>query len=1414
MEPSQLESAWRELLSHAPPGSDQETPRLPPGALSSFRPLSWYPPDRDAELAGWVARQTSPEAQDLHLEDRFALEELLGRGGMGAVFRARQASLGRDVAVKKLLPGKGHSRTDSLALFVAEAQLTGRLEHPNIVPVYALSPGEAGETFLAMKRVEGQAWRELIHDRTVPLERHLAILLQVCHAIAFAHSRSIIHNDLKPANVMLGAYGEVLVVDWGLAVSFGEQTAGLRHCTAIDGPCGTPAYMPPELAEGNGAAVGPPTDVYLLGGLLYEILHRRPPHAGKKILDLVVRAAQGHTPPLDPELPVELRKICTRALACAPRDRYPDGAAFRDALSTYITHRESAELARATRRRLAACRAESRAATGLSATQRSDLYERFAACVAGFAQARELWADNADARDGELETRRAYADTAIVCGDLGLAATQAGRVRAEGADATALEDRIATRRRADAAREASRRRLRRGLVGALTALVVVLGSGVAGLVWHNRVILNAKEVSDRRGELAVDAFLQLSGTLQGHLQDEIADEASQAMARDFLAVAQEGWEALRATDFAGEGAELGLALSHLAAGDLALHIDGDLAKAIREYSAAVGVLSSPSLQGRSSGELLLRARYSLGYTYRRAGRFGEGLAEVRAYLTLLARLEREQTGLHARGLRLLGSVLAESSDLEDALDAFRAAERVERALPADNASPGRFINIANSVIQQARVESVLGQADSAQAHLEEARELTARVLRARPSGAVAISQIAVIDCELAVLHLAAGRNDSAVVVSREAVLALRELYDRSPRSSIARAELSFGLRCQVSAYIGSGNLPEAAAVLAEAIPLVREQVSNSPHSYESHYGLAQVLIKAATLAEALGDESEARTRYGEARRAIDDARRLGPSVPRVRRLHRLVVAMGASLPGDSSSVEKLRAAVTDARAENTMNSSRVLDLGDLLHRLATAELRDGQLEAAKQTFAAAHALHTEHEEMLPGALYGKRLAIGTLGLARCAMREDAERVVGLARTADSTIARVLTEHPGDLEAHELRHKIRTVLARAELASLSPEAARRVAAQNLAALEDFTERRRSIASLALLRDGLLLCHELHEAGPGLNFLQRATAVETERLRSVRRWGDPSPVRLHSLRLQLAVELVALQRHDEAEALLNDSISVLRERQDVDSTGLLARCLVALRDLLAASGRPNEAYRRLVTAWPTELRRPRALLLATATSARRAGEDSVALALFEAGVARFPSELTFAEGLGDMRRVIGDLDGALEAYRALLDEAPLRATTLVRTAVIEALRGEREAALALLQDVLHMDATRPEALVHALLFVALGGDAAALAPFLAPRGWPGSLVLALRGELDDAQCLEDLAAVLVGHPGAEELTSLACAYLGMRAETLGNLERALELYRVCLENAPSTVDSIEALWARDRLRANSELEKGTE
>jgi tetratricopeptide (TPR) repeat protein len=278
------------------------------------------------------------------------------KGGLGEIFLAEDLELHRTVALKEIRERHAHD-PQAQGRFVLEAEVTGGLEHPGIVPVYGLGHYPGGRPFYAMRLIQGETLLEAarrFHAADVrgrdPDERRRALrellrrFIDVCNAVAYAHSREVLHRDLKPANVMLGSFGETLIVDWGLAKPLQSSAPGISEGTALRPQSeeaaaetvlgvviGTPAYMSPEQAAGRQDLLGPASDVYSLGATVYYVLTGRAPFHGQDVQEMLREVRGGSFPPprqVNRKVPPALEAICLKAMAREPADRYPSALAL------------------------------------------------------------------------------------------------------------------------------------------------------------------------------------------------------------------------------------------------------------------------------------------------------------------------------------------------------------------------------------------------------------------------------------------------------------------------------------------------------------------------------------------------------------------------------------------------------------------------------------------------------------------------------------------------------------------------------------------------------------------------------------------------------------------------------------------------------------------------------------------------------------------------------------------------------------------------------------------------------------------------------------------------------------------------------------------------------------------------------
>jgi serine/threonine-protein kinase len=293
--------------------------------------------------------------------------ERVGRGGMADVRAATQKALRRSVALKSLR--KDQVNPANARQLLQEARIQGALEHPAIVPVYMLATDSGGNPVIVMRHVVGRLWRDYIDEfgtRTLPpgvdrdpLEYHVGVLMQICSAVHLAHTRGVLHRDLKLRNVMIGPLGEPYLIDWGLACALDEESElDLPWVRSEEKLRGTPGYMAPEMAAVEPENIGVRTDVYLLGGCLHAVLTGWPRHGGRTVIEQLASAYSSRPVKFEDHVPPGLAAIVNKATAREPADRYASAQALRKALGDWLDARQAQLVAAKTEQRV---RAEERA---------------------------------------------------------------------------------------------------------------------------------------------------------------------------------------------------------------------------------------------------------------------------------------------------------------------------------------------------------------------------------------------------------------------------------------------------------------------------------------------------------------------------------------------------------------------------------------------------------------------------------------------------------------------------------------------------------------------------------------------------------------------------------------------------------------------------------------------------------------------------------------------------------------------------------------------------------------------------------------------------------------------------------------------------------------------------------------------
>lgn len=433
-------------------------------------------------------------------QDAFTVDKQIGQGGMGTVYSAEQASLGREIAIKTLDNETGEW-TSEKAAFIREALTTGALSHPNIVPVHLFGQDEQGMAYMVMKRVKGRPWSEMLRAPETEEERretsvtafdlsmHLEVFQKVCDAVAFAHAQGIIHRDLKPDNVMVGDFGEVTLMDWGLAMVVSKDGPGVRiGRDERSGVAGSPAYMAPEMVMARHDLIGPATDIYLLGATLFEVLTGRPPHLGNTLFEVLKNAASGNIDKIElreglPKDALELERVVVRCMALKPETRFKNVAELQEAVRRFQVRQgdrtESNALARQARV------AQDRLAKKVKETEDPTPYYPHCSDILALTRlALKLWGFNPRAIRVQQECLALYASLALRGHDWGLADSLLRDLKLTGAGGAALAVRFEKQLREDRARWERRELVLRRTARA-AALVMIFAAGLSIYLYWN-----------------------------------------------------------------------------------------------------------------------------------------------------------------------------------------------------------------------------------------------------------------------------------------------------------------------------------------------------------------------------------------------------------------------------------------------------------------------------------------------------------------------------------------------------------------------------------------------------------------------------------------------------------------------------------------------------------------------------------------------------------------------------------------------------------------------------------------------------------------------------------------------------------------------------------------------------------------
>lgn len=405
----------------------------------------------------------------------YQIKDKIGAGGMGIVYSALQTAVNRVVALKVAKPEKTANPANRRQFFY-EAAITADLDHPNIPAIYELGVYGGDQLFYSMKLITGSEWETTIRKKT--LAENLEIFGRVADAVGFAHSKNVIHRDLKPENVMVGSYGEVYVTDWGLAADL-SQRAKLAFG-------GTPDYMAPEMANNKQSQIGKHSDVYLLGGILFQILTGRPPHFARTQKERLALASDNVI--LEVESKDPLMVVARKAMNTQPEDRYGSVEEMQAAIREILQHNDSIELA-------------NRSSELLKDAVRTKNYDTFNRAIFGFRDAMDLWGQNEIAQAGLQEARVAYGRCALDQGNFDLALQTLDEKNPQ---ESSLYSQAKKAKQAAESREIRFKRFRRAAVSGLAVLVLLL-SGATFWAVNNAKVARDKglDLEKANGELTL-----------------------------------------------------------------------------------------------------------------------------------------------------------------------------------------------------------------------------------------------------------------------------------------------------------------------------------------------------------------------------------------------------------------------------------------------------------------------------------------------------------------------------------------------------------------------------------------------------------------------------------------------------------------------------------------------------------------------------------------------------------------------------------------------------------------------------------------------------------------------------------------------------------------------------------------------
>ena len=975
---------------------------------------------------------------------RFRVIASHARGGLGEVFRAEDLELCREVALKEIQDQYADD-SSSRRRFAKEAQLTGQLEHPGIVPVYSLAAHPDGRPFYAMRFIRGESLKDAIaayHAKraedpdaaTLVIRQLLSRFTQVCNAIAYAHSRRVIHRDIKPANVMLGEFGETLVVDWGLAKPLGQSgednirdaaTPTSSDETQAGVVLGTPAYMSPEQARGEIDRVGPASDVFSLGATLFHLLTGRPAVTDQDIEALRKRVASGEFDRprrVGPWIPKSLEAICLKAMDPKAEVRYSTAKELAEDVERYLAdervsaYRESArERAGRWLRKHPAIASAATAAlvlvalgAGLAAVQQNS-HARTLAIQTEKAEAREDMAIDAVKR-----FRDAVAEDKVLKDSPSLHNLRRSLLQEPLRFFRLLREELQSD---DGSRPEALERLANASwdLGELTELIGdkqdALGAYQESLVISDRLALENPKVTEFRSNLA------LSHNNIGNMLSETGkpDEALAAYRRALEIRERLARENPMVTKFRAD-----LAGSHNNIG--ILHSEtGKPDEALAAYERALEILDQLARESPEVTEVrrdLAAIHNSIGSLLDETGKPDEALTAYQRALEIRERLARENPMVTAIQSELasshggIGSLLSETGKPDEALAAYRRAleirERLARANPTVTEVQSDLASSHNSL---GVLLSKTGKPDEALAAYHRALEIRERLARENPTVTTFLKDLAGSHNNIGLLLSDAGKPEEALAAYQRGLEIQERLARGHPTITKFLKDLA-GSYNNIGLLLGDTDKPDGALAAYRRALEIRERLAvENPTVTEfqsdlavSHHGIGVQLSKT-------GKPDEALAAY---RRALEIRQRLTVENPTVAEfqsdLANSHLGIGMLLSETGKPDEALAAYQRALEIQEPLAIANPLvtdfqsDVGGALNNMAVIDLAAGRYAEARDLLRAAIVSQRKAWTTNPAnPIYGRFLRNHYDNQLRCAAGLKDEQLAAEARAGLSEL---------------------------------------------------------------------------------------------------------------------------------------------------------------------------------------------------------------------------------------------------------------------------------------------------------------------------------------------------------------------------------------------------------------------------